>query len=166
MAHARDTAVDDYERGHESKAERLDRNWGELLQELRVAQTGVQILTGFLLVMPLQPRFEDLTSFQRNAYLVAVAFCILAVCLLIAPVTTHRLLFGQGRKGTIVRLGGVLALGGLATLAVGVTSVVALVFAIILGDRPGFLVGMGVLALFAGAWVLLPLAVRLAGARR
>jgi hypothetical protein len=151
---------DDYERDHETKAERLDRNWAELLQELRVSQTGVQILTGFLLIVPLQPKFDDLTAFQRQSYVAAVSFCILAVCLLIAPVSTHRLLFGQRRKESIVRVGSVLALSGLATLAVGVTGVVTLVFAVVLGDRGGLAAGAVALLLFGSTWLALPLAMR------
>ena len=73
--------MDDYERTGETEAQKLDRNWDELLQELRVSQTGVQILTGFLLTLPLQPKFAELSDFQRGSYVVAISLSILATCL-------------------------------------------------------------------------------------
>src|SRR4051795_12144025 len=77
----------------ETELERLDRNWTDLLQELRVVQTGVQLLTGFLLTLPFQNRFVLLESYQRTAYLATVACAIGATGFLIAPVSLHRLLF-------------------------------------------------------------------------
>ena len=97
------------------------RSWtatgNELLQELRVSQTGVQILTGFLLTLPLQTTFARLTTFERNTYVAAIAFSILATCLLIAPVAMHRILFRERRKGTLVDVGSSVAKAGLAMLA-------------------------------------------------
>src|SRR3712207_4786869 len=80
---------------HETPAERSDRNWNGLLQELRVTQTGVQILTGFLLTLPFQERFEDLDGYQRTLYLVLVLLAILTTGLITAPVSLHRILFGK-----------------------------------------------------------------------
>src|SRR5689334_19894510 len=80
----------------ETEAERLDRNWTEMLQELRVTQTGTQILTGFLLTIPFQQRFAELDDTQRGIYLVLVAFAALATILALAPVSLHRALFRQG----------------------------------------------------------------------
>ena len=77
----------------ETETERLDRNWGDLLQELRVVQTGVQLLTGLLLTVPFQARFGDLTDFQRVIYLATVSVSVTSTALLIAPVALHRLLF-------------------------------------------------------------------------
>src|SRR5689334_8609310 len=88
----------------ETEAERLDRNWTELLQELRVTQTGTQILTGFLLTIPFQQRFAALDPGQLTVYLVLVGFAALATILALAPVSLHRSLFRTGRKGEIVRL--------------------------------------------------------------
>ena len=151
--------VDNYDRDDEEKSERLDRNWNELLQELRVSQTGVQILTGFLLTMPLQPKFADLQSFTRGAYTAAVILCLLATVLLIAPVSMHRLLFRRRLKESIVLAGDKLAKAGLAILALAMTSVAALVFGIVFGDRAGQLAGGVSVALFLLAWVALPVAI-------
>ena len=76
----------------------LTRNWNELLQELRVTQTGVQILTGFLLTVPFSNRFEDLTAFQRDVYLAVLAGSVLTTGLVVAPVAMHRVLFRQRRR--------------------------------------------------------------------
>ena len=81
----------------ETEAQRLDRNWSGLLQELRVAQTGVQLLTGFLLTLPFQQRFTQLDGVMRTVYLVTVACSIGATVLLVAPVSMHRLLFRPAR---------------------------------------------------------------------
>ena len=86
----------------ETEAQRLDRNWSSLLQELRVAQTGVQLLTGFLLILPFQPRFTQLDSVMRTVYLVTVACSIGATVLLVAPVAMHRVLFRRHRLKTLV----------------------------------------------------------------
>jgi hypothetical protein len=86
----------------ETEAQRLDRNWSSLLQELRVAQTGVQLLTGFLLTLPFQQRFTQLDGTMRTAYLVTVACSIGATVLLVAAVSMHRLLFRQHRLDTLV----------------------------------------------------------------
>ena len=87
---------------HETPAERFDRNWDELLQELRVTQTGVQLLTAFLLSLPLQQRFPDLAAYQHALYLGAVALSVSATGLLVAPVAVHRALFRHHAKGRLV----------------------------------------------------------------
>jgi len=151
--------VDNYDRDDEEKFKQLDRNWNELLQELRVSQTGVQILTGFLLTMPLQPKFADLQGFNRTVYTAAVVLCLLATVLLIAPVSIHRMLFRHRLKESIVLAGDKLAKAGLAILALAMTSVAALVFGIVFGDGAGQVAGGVSVVLFLVAWVALPLAV-------
>src|SRR5215212_2416243 len=79
----------------ETEMERMDRNWNELLQELRVTQTGVQILTGFLLTLPFQQRFTELDTFQVTVFCIAVLLSSTATALIVAPVSYHRLLFRQ-----------------------------------------------------------------------
>ena len=86
----------------ETEAERLDRNWSSLLQELRVAQTGVQLLTGFLLTLPFQQRFTELDGTMRTMYLITVACSIGSTVLLVAPVGMHRVLFRRHRLDAIV----------------------------------------------------------------
>ena len=152
--------MDGYDRAQESPAERIDRNWDELLQELRVSQTGVQILTGFLLTVPLQPTFHELSGLERGTYVVAISASILATCLLIAPVALHRALFRRRRKQTLVALGHWLAVAGLGFLATAIVGVVTLVFALVLGPATGSWAG-GVIALvFASVWLVGPLALR------
>src|ERR1700761_1739397 len=96
-----DQQWDTRERG-ETEIERLDRNWSNLLQELRVVQTGVQLLTGFLLTLPFQQRFDVLSQQMRIAYLVTVGCSVGATVLLIAPVGIHRLLFRRHRLQVLV----------------------------------------------------------------
>ena len=74
--------------------QRRDRNWADLLRELRVIQTGVQLLTGFLLTLPFQSRFEQLTHFQQVVHLVTLSAAVISTGFLIAPVSLHRFLFG------------------------------------------------------------------------
>ncbi|MFC8943662.1 DUF6328 family protein, partial [Streptomyces griseoincarnatus] len=92
----------------ESPAERADRNWNELLQELRVMQTGVQILTGFLLTLPFQSGFADLDDYQRTLYLILVVTAVIATAVIVAPVSVHRALFRKQMKSNIVTLGDIL----------------------------------------------------------
>src|ERR1700761_457420 len=108
-----DQRWDRRERG-ETEMERLDRNWNSLLQELRVVQTGVQLLTGFLLTLPFQQRFDQLSSVERDIYLAAVASAIVATGFLQAPVSVHRALFRRHRREETVALAHRLAIIGLA----------------------------------------------------
>src|SRR6266581_6983428 len=102
----------------ESEAQRLDRNYAELLQELRVAQTGVQILFAFLLTIGFQQRFASITTFQRGVYVTTLVAAAVAAVLLIAPVAVHRLLFGRQLKNELVTFTARLAVGGLVFLAI------------------------------------------------
>ncbi|WP_406833012.1 DUF6328 family protein [Pedococcus sp. KACC 23699] len=149
--------MDGYQREGESEAERLDRNWDELLQELRVTQTGVQILTGFLLTLPIQPAFGRISGFERTAYVVAISTSILATCLLITPVAMHRWLFRQQRKGTLVHVAHRVAVLGLAALAGAVVSVMAFTFSLVLGQPAGIVAATLGAVLFLAAWLVFPL---------
>jgi integral membrane sensor domain MASE1 len=152
--------VDDYDRDQESPAERIDRNWVELLQELRVSQTGVQILTGFLLILPVQPTFHEFSDFERGAYVVTISACIIAACLLISPVAMHRALFRKRRKESLVAAGHTVAKLGLGFLGLAIVGVVCLVFSIVLGQALGLAATAVAAAMFLGAWVVLPLMIR------
>ena len=102
----------------ETPEQRSDRNWNELLQELRVMQTGVQILTGFLLILPFQSRFADLDDHQRTVYLTLVLVCVATTGLLVAPVALHRALFRKHLKRSVVTGGDLMARAGLVLLAI------------------------------------------------
>ena len=143
---------------------RLDRNWDDLLQELRVAQTGVQLLTGLLLTVPFQARFPDLTMQQRLLYLVVVSLAVLATGLLISPVVLHRVLFRQNARDTLVAAGQRFALAGFAVLGLAVVGVITLIFDVVLGIGPALAAGAVAFVVFAGLWALGPIAIRRAAA--
>ncbi|MFC8039736.1 DUF6328 family protein [Paenarthrobacter sp. NPDC057355] len=112
---------------NESTEERMDRNWMELIQELRVLQTGVQILGGFLLTLPFQSRFGELDDWQRGLYLFNVMVAAVTTVLIVIPVSVHRRLFRRGLKTTLVSSADVVtkwALGGVALLIVGSATLV------------------------------------------
>lgn len=144
---------------HETATERIDRNWAELLQELRVTQTGVQLLTGFLLTLPFQSRFEMLDSVQRGIFLVVVLLSVVATGLLIAPVGFHRVLFRHHRKPELVKAADRFARAGLAVLAVVVTGVVLLVFDVVAGRTAGIAAAAGVGTLVVVCWWVVPTSV-------
>jgi len=156
---ARPTATPDPQ-GHDGRdetfIERMDRNWEELLQELRVTQTGAQILTGFLLTLPFQSRFGDLDAYQQDLYLVLVVLASLATVLIIAPVSLHRLLFRKRLKPQLVDAGHWFARAGLAALAAVLTGAVVLLFDVVLSRTAGWVAGGGLLLVIAVAWVALP----------
>ncbi|MFC6715612.1 DUF6328 family protein [Branchiibius cervicis] len=142
---------------HETPTEKLDRNWTELLQELRVVQTGVQILSGFLLTLPLQSLFSDLATWEKVIYLAATVCSVVASGLLIAPVSAHRLLFAKHEKGVLVAQADTLAKCGLVMLAITVTLVLMLVFAIVVGPLASIVIGVLSVLGFLALWVALPL---------
>ncbi len=156
MSDQRQTLPDDPERD-ESPAERLDRNWSELLQELRVTQTGIQILSGFLLTLPFQSRFAELEPALLGIFLAAVVLGTLTTGLIVAPVTAHRLLFRRHAKDVVVLAGNRLAKAGLGLLALTVVMVVTLVFGFVLDLTAGLVAGGVTLGVFAVLWLAVPL---------
>ena len=141
----------------ETRTERMDRNWNELLQELRVTQTGVQILTGFLLTVPFQQRFGDLDEFQRTVYLVLVALALVTTGLITAPVSLHRILFRKGLKPELVEWGDRLARAGLAFLALVLSGAALLLFDFVVNRTAGYLAGGGTLVFLTVLWLVVPL---------
>jgi len=144
----------------ETREERSDRNWVELLQELRVMQTGVQILTGFLLTLPFQYRFEDLDDYQRGVYLVLVALSVLTTGMLVAPVSLHRALFRKNLKAEIVTGGDRMTRIALVMLALVITVAVVLVFDVVVGRAAGYVVGGSILLVLLALWVVVPAVVQ------
>src|SRR6476469_7538603 len=145
---------------HETPLERLDRNWVDLLQELRVIQTGVQLLTGFLLILPFQSRFEQLTQSQQYIYLATLAAAVLATGFLIAPVSLHRFLFRRHARRVTVDVAHRLAQIGLSILGLAIVGVVLLIFEVVLGAAAGFIAGGVAAVLLLSLCVALPLVVR------
>ena len=112
---------------NESPAERADRNFNDLLQELRVTQTGVQVLFSLLLTVPFSQRFETVTPFQKDVYFVALLLAAATSVVLVAPVSTHRLMFRTGQKPWVVTVASTYAVLGLVLLLLTVAAVLLLV---------------------------------------
>lgn len=150
----------DRDQRNETTTERLDRNWVDLLQELRVVQTGVQLLTGFLLTLPFQQRFTELTAFGRVLYIVTVAASVLATGLLVAPVMIHRLLFRRHARVVMVTFAHRLAVAGTSTLGVALVGVVLLVFDAVFGRTTGVVAASVAALVLLTLWCVLPLSLR------
>ena len=147
------------ERG-ETEAQRIDRNWIELLQELRIVQTGGQVLTGFLLVVPFQDRFADISGGARAVYLVVLALALVSTVTLLAPVMIHRAVFRSHRKDRVLRISATLARTGLAILSVAMVGLVGLIFSMVAGPGWGGVAAAVMAALVVVMLFALPLSVR------
>jgi hypothetical protein len=141
----------------EDDAERLTRNLNELLQELRVTQTGIQILTGFLLTLPFSQRFKDLDATQRGAFLAILAGSVVTTGLVTSPVAFHRVLFRHGQRPWLVKAANRAARAGLTFLALTTSGVVWLVFDLVTTRTLAWVAGFLSLAFFAGLWAVVPL---------
>lgn len=148
----RDDANWNFRARHETETQRLDRNWSGLLQELRVVQTGVQLLTGFLLTLPFQQRFEDLSDSEVAIYLATVALSVTSTVLLVAPAGLHRMLFRRHALPDLVFASHRLAICGIATLALALIGVVALIFSFVISPLVGALAAAVAFAMFCGLW--------------
>jgi hypothetical protein len=144
----------------ETPDERDDRNLLELLQELRVAGLGVQVLFGFLLAIPFTTKFAQLSPDQHDLYVTTLLLAALAAMLLLAPVAFHRVLFRQRQKEFLVRSANVLAILGLVTVALAVSATVALVLSYVMPGLPTVVITAIMLVLFAGLWFAFPLSRR------
>lgn len=144
----------------ETEKQRWQRNFADLLQELRVAQTGVQILFAFLLTLPFSNGFTRTTAFQKDVYVVSLLAAAAATALIISPVAFHRALFRQGRKPELVRFAHRMATGGLAFMLISMVSAVLLITDFVL-DRPiAFVISALTGIWFLTFWALLPFASR------
>ena len=144
----------------ESEAERADRNLAELLQELRVAGLGVQVLFGFLLSLPFTNRFTRLSQGQRELYLATLVLAAVATALLLGPVAFHRLVFRRGQKERLVRAANVMAIAGLAAVGLAVSAAVLLVTGYVTSTLPAVLITVLVTCMFGLLWFAFPLAYR------
>lgn len=140
----------------ETEDERADRNWNELLQELRVSQTGVQLLAGFLVTLPFQDGFEDLDAFQRAWYVALLGLALGTVGVLLSPVAIHRRVFREGAKPELVQAGHRLTTVALGLIAVLLGGIAFLVVDMVY-DRAAAAAGAVVAVLvMGGLLVLLP----------
>src|SRR3954452_23996975 len=141
----------------ETDTERLDRNLVELLQEVRVVQTGVQVLFAFLLTVPFSSRFAEITGFQRGTYFAALVGAAAASVLLIAPTAIHRVLFRLGQKAYMVEMSNRFAIGGLVSTAVAMVAVMLLVSDVMFGTAIALGIAIATALAFGGVWAALPL---------
>lgn len=151
---------------NETVEEQMDRNWMELIQELRVLQTGVQILAGFLLTLPFQTKFDSLDDFQVALYLANVIIAALTTALILLPVSVHRRLFRKRLKATLVSSADritKLALAGVALLSVGTSS---LVFDVTAGRTAGLTAGGALMAVLVILLVYVPIRLHRQAERR
>ena len=141
----------------ESDAERADRNLAELLQELRVAGLGVQVLFGFLLSLPFTNRFTRLSGGQRDLYLACLVLAAAATALLLGPVAYHRLVFRRSRKESLVQAASMMAIAGLLTVGLAVSAAVLLVASFVTGGLAATLITALVACMFGLLWFAFPL---------
>jgi hypothetical protein len=142
---------------NETEAERIDRNLGELLQELRVASIGVQVLFGFLLSLPFTNRFEVLHANQRRLYVAELLLTALAAALLSAPVAYHRLVFRQHKKRGLLRAANVFAILGLVDVVIAVSGAVLLAVGVVYDGAIVPIAAAATAATFVGLWFVVPL---------
>ena len=141
----------------ETETEGYDRNMAELLQELRVALPGVQVLFAFLLNVPFAARFDDVSAFERNVYFVTLLCSALASAFFIAPTAYHRLNFRRGDKRHIVEVASRFTILGLVALFVAMLGAVVLITDFLFGAETMAVTALGVFAVFTTLWFVLPL---------
>ena len=144
----------------ETLPQRDDRNFLELIQELRVVGLGVQVLFGFLLSLPFTMRFTKLNGVQRDLYLTSLVLAAVATTLLIGPVAYHRLVFRRGKKEQLVRFANMLAILGLAAVAGAVLIAVLFVMDFVAGAVAAGLVTALLACMLVVLWFVVPLTQR------
>jgi hypothetical protein len=147
----------------ENEAEQLDRHWLELLQELRVAQTGIQILFAFLLVIAFSRPFQDAGDFSHVVFAVTLVLTAMAAGLLIAPVSVHRMVYRRRLRPELVRTAGRMAVGGLVLMLGSVAGGVLLALDVVLPRRGAIAVVVGVVVWFSVFWYVVPFELRRRG---
>jgi Family of unknown function (DUF6328) len=150
---------------HETEAERADRNFNELLQELRVSQMGVQILFAFLLTLAFQERFTEVTDTQLVIYVITLLLCAMATALLIAPVALHRALFRKGRKRQVVETASKLAKGGLLMLFLAICGAILFILDFLLSRTLAIVLAGVVAVVFLALWYVVPFGAARSAAR-
>lgn len=141
----------------ESENARLDRNLGELLQELRVALPGVQVLFAFLLAVPFQRNFTEISSFEEKVYFATLLCTAISAALLISPTAYHRLTFHLQQKRELVFLANRLTIAGLGFLALAMTGAIMLITDVLFGSPATVIFSTGAALLFVVLWGVLPL---------
>jgi hypothetical protein len=145
---------------YETQTERLDRNWSQLVQELRVTQTGTQILTGFLLTLAFQARFSKLDSNQVEIYLGLVILAGVTTALGLTPVAIHRALFRRRAMAQLVATGNILLKLTLACVGLILTGTTLFIFAVVVSTRAGVIAGIVTLVATVILWIVIPFGIR------
>jgi O-antigen/teichoic acid export membrane protein len=140
----------------ETEAQRIDRNVAELLQELRVAGLGVQVLFGFLLAMPFTNLFSSLDAEQRRLYVVVLLLAALSTALLTAPVAYHRIVFRRHKKHDLLRFANTVALAGLVTVALAICGAVLLVVSVVYDGLVAAIIAAAVAGVYFVLWYVIP----------
>jgi uncharacterized protein DUF6328 len=135
----------------------LNRNWTELVQELRATQIGVQVLIGFLLAVPYTNRFETLDRFEKAAYLVVLSIAVAATAAVLAPVAYHRILFRRGLRPWLVESANTIARAGLVLAALSMCGVVFLAFDLAAGAAAGVVASLVAIVGYVVLWLVIPL---------
>jgi Family of unknown function (DUF6328) len=141
----------------ETPAERLDRNFNELLGELRIALPGVQVLFAFLLTVPFAQGFAQLSGFERGIYFAVLLLTAISSAFLIAPTAYHRVLFRQGRKQEVLFFANRAAVVGLGCLALAMSGAILLITHFLFGAGAAIPIGVAAMLLFGSLWYVLPL---------
>jgi Family of unknown function (DUF6328) len=138
----------------------INRNWTELVQELRSTQTGVQVLTGFLLTVPFSDRFNTLDHVQRTAYLLVLSGAVTATAAILSPIAYHRILFRRGRRPWLVATANRVARAGLTLVALTTCGVVFLTFDLTVGRTGGVVASLVAFIGYLMLWIVIPLRAR------
>lgn len=146
---------------NETRLERYDRNWHDIQQELRITQTGTQLLAGFLLTLPFQNRFTTLTNEQIGVYLGLVVLAAAVSILALAPVSAHRMLFRRHRVPELVSISNRILIICLVASSILFSGTVLLIFDVVLGRSFGLLTGAVLFLATVGLWIGVPLRLRL-----
>jgi hypothetical protein len=149
----------------ETEGERLDRNLGELLQELRVALPGVQVLFAFLLAVPFQQNFSKITDFQKDVYFATLLLTAISAVLLISPTAYHRLTFRLQQKDHLVLLANRFTIAGIGALALAMIGAIVLITDLLFGTTATIVTGVAAASTFAFFWCVLPLKRRFSSAQ-
>ena len=143
----------------------INRNWTELVQELRATQIGVQVLIGFLLALPYTDKFATLDHVEKAAYLVVLSIAVAATAAVLAPIAYHRILFRRGLRPWLVETANKIARIGLVLAALSMCGVVFLAFDLVAGSAAGILASVVAFGSYVVLWLIVPLRAHPPGAR-
>ena len=143
--------------GDEMSEQTLNRNWTELVQELRATQIGVQVLIGFLLAVPYTDKFDTLDRFEKGAYLVVLSIAVAATAAVLAPVAYHRILFRRGLRPWLVETANRMARTGLVLAGLSMCGVVFLAFDLAAGIGAGVAAFAAAIVGYVSLWLVVPL---------